>query len=220
MLKCAESLQREKEALSDAFRTHNELGTRVETWVQEHCEDSEKDKYHMFIGDLERVVNLLLSLCGRLARIERSLASLHKQEPIEGSSELQDSLVHKRTLLLRQTQDALELRDHLERRQCTVHAFLRRSLAPVQLQQYRRLVRSTPALLIGLRRLDDLLRQAQEMLSLLLDTVPLEVTQARGWSRVGLALTATPLPLMRTQAPPMWHSGPTHLDCPVTVTSL
>ncbi|KAJ0057658.1 hypothetical protein NL108_011606 [Boleophthalmus pectinirostris] len=224
---CIESLEREKAELSAAFREHTELGARVEVWVQEQCEAVHRDKYLMFTGDLERVVNLLLSLCGRLARVERSLASLRRQEPAEGSTELWDSLVHKRSVLLRQTQDALELRDHLERRQCTVHSFLRLSLKPSQLQQYQHLVSSTPALLIAHRRLEDALQQNQEQLSLLLDTLPLEVTQARGWSRVGLTLSATPLLLLHSQAPPKWYPSSahvvprtSHLDCPVTVTTL
>lgn len=212
---CTDRLQREKEALNDVFRVHSELGNRVDAWVQQLCEDSERDKYHMFIGDLECVVNLLLSLCGRLARIERSLTLLRRQEPTEGSTELWDSLVHKQSLLLSQTQEALELREHLERRQVVVHGVLRRRLGVAQLRQYRRLVQTTPALLVGLKRLEELLGGARDALSLLLDTVPLEVTWARGWSRVGLALTAAPL-----QAPPTWHSGLAHLDCPATVTSL
>ncbi|XP_033845058.2 protein Shroom2-like [Periophthalmus magnuspinnatus] len=198
---CIESLEQEKEELSDAIRAHMELGRQVEAWVQEHCEAAHRTKYVMFIGDLERVVNLLLSLCGRLARVERSLASLRRQEPAEDSTELWDSLLHKQSILLRQTQDALELRDHLERRQCIVHEFLCYSLEPSQLQQYQRLVSSTPALVITHRRLDEMLQQTQEQLSLLLDTLPLEVTQARGWSRVGLALSATPL-LKISQVPP------------------
>ncbi|XP_072311379.1 protein Shroom3 [Eucyclogobius newberryi] len=217
-----ERLEREKAELSDDMKGHTELGLRVDAWVQERCDHAHTDKYRLFIGDLERVVNLLLSLCGRLARVERSLDSLCRQKPAEGSTELWDSLVHKRSVLLRQTQDALELREHLEQRQRTVHAFLRRRLQRPQLQLYRHLVGATPARLIALRRLDELIQRSQEQLSLLLDTVPLEVTQARGWSRVGLALTTPFRLLSHSQAPPAWHARvvPGPLDCPVTVTSL
>lgn len=34
----------------------------------------------MFAGDLEKIVNLLLSLCSRLSRIDRSLVSLERSE--------------------------------------------------------------------------------------------------------------------------------------------
>ncbi|KAK7895759.1 hypothetical protein WMY93_021084 [Mugilogobius chulae] len=159
---CIESLQREKKILSAELKAHRELGQRVDAWVQERCEEGQRDKYRLFIGDLERVVNLLLSLCGRLARVERSLEALARQEPAEGSTELWDSLAHKRSLLLRQTQDALELREHLEQRQCTVHAFLRRSLDPARLRLYQSLVSRTPALLISHRRLEDVIRQHQD----------------------------------------------------------
>lgn len=40
------------------------------------CKSNEFEKYHSFIGDLDKVVNLLLSLSGRLARVENALNSI------------------------------------------------------------------------------------------------------------------------------------------------
>lgn len=40
------------------------------------CKSNELEKYHLFIGDLDKVVNLLLSLSGRLARVENALNSI------------------------------------------------------------------------------------------------------------------------------------------------
>lgn len=34
----------------------------------------------MSVGDLERIVNLLLSLCSRMSRIDRSLLALEREE--------------------------------------------------------------------------------------------------------------------------------------------
>jgi len=36
----------------------------------------------LFAGDLEKIVNLLLSLCSRLSRIDRSLLALQREEPM------------------------------------------------------------------------------------------------------------------------------------------
>lgn len=55
---------------------NNALGEEVELLISELCKPNEFDKYKMFIGDLEKVVNLLLSLSGRLARVENVLSSL------------------------------------------------------------------------------------------------------------------------------------------------
>lgn len=37
----------------------------------------------MSAGDLEKIVNLLLSLCSRLMRIDRSLLALERDEPTQ-----------------------------------------------------------------------------------------------------------------------------------------
>lgn len=58
------------------IKLNNALGEEVETWISELCKPNEIDKYKMFIGDLDKVVNLLLSLSGRLARVENVLSGL------------------------------------------------------------------------------------------------------------------------------------------------
>lgn len=50
------------------------------------CKSNEFEKYRLFIGDLDKVVNLLLSLSGRLARVENALNSIDaeaNQEKVE-----------------------------------------------------------------------------------------------------------------------------------------
>lgn len=44
------ALQREKEALCEEQRCHQELGASIGALVQEHLKTNEKDKYNMFIG--------------------------------------------------------------------------------------------------------------------------------------------------------------------------
>lgn len=58
------------------IKLNNALGEEVEAVISELCKPNEFDKYRMFIGDLDKVVNLLLSLSGRLARVENVLSSL------------------------------------------------------------------------------------------------------------------------------------------------
>ena len=59
-----------------AYELLHQLGEEVEAWISELCKPNEIDKYKMFIGDLDKVVNLLLSLSGRLARVENVLSGL------------------------------------------------------------------------------------------------------------------------------------------------
>uniref|UniRef100_A0A3B5LE92 ASD2 domain-containing protein n=1 Tax=Xiphophorus couchianus TaxID=32473 RepID=A0A3B5LE92_9TELE len=119
----------------------------------------------MSAGDLERIVNLLLSLCSRLSRVDKSLYFSAPPLP-------QDSLHHKRSLLLRQTEDARELKENLDRRQRTVTAILTGYLTEAQLHDYRLFVSAKPSLLIRQRQLDDLIRQREEQLARLAESLP------------------------------------------------
>ncbi|KAM4527733.1 protein Shroom3 isoform 2-T2 [Odontesthes bonariensis] len=173
------ALQREKEALCEEQRRHQALGASIETLVQERLKANERDKFSMFIGDLEKIVNLLLSLCSRLSRIDRSLLALQREELMsEDAAEERESLHHKRSLLLRQTEDARELKENLERRQCVVHAILSGYLTAPQLQDYGHFVGAKPSLLIRQRHLDDLTRQGEEQLTRLEESLPAELTEA------------------------------------------
>lgn len=71
-----EILKEAKESLLTDIKLNNGLGEEVEVLISELCKPNEFDKYKMFIGDLDKVVNLLLSLSGRLARVENILSSL------------------------------------------------------------------------------------------------------------------------------------------------
>lgn len=59
------------------------LGRQVEATVQRRCRPNQLDKFRMFVGDLDKVVSLLLSLSGRLARVENALNSLEEEAPPE-----------------------------------------------------------------------------------------------------------------------------------------
>lgn len=50
--------------------------SQVESMVVSVCKPNEVDKFRMFIGDLDKVVSLLLSLSGRLLRVETTLDTL------------------------------------------------------------------------------------------------------------------------------------------------
>ncbi|XP_068430181.1 protein Shroom3 isoform X2 [Clinocottus analis] len=177
------ALRREREALSEEQRRHQALGASVDALVQDCLKTNERDKYAVFIGDLERIVNLLLSLCSRLSRIHRSLLALERGESTQDTASERESLHHKRSLLLGQTEDARELKENLDRRQRVVHGILSGYLTEPQLQDYRRFVSTKPSLLIRQRRVDDLIRQGEDQLARLAESLPHELAEARGWSR-------------------------------------
>lgn len=71
-------LREARESLQQDILDNNTLGDEVEDRVQQVCKPNELDKFRMFVGDLDKVVSLLLSLSGRLARVENALNSLEE----------------------------------------------------------------------------------------------------------------------------------------------
>lgn len=51
-------------------------GEELEVMVRDLCKPSEFDRYMMFIGDLEKVVSLLLCLSSRLARVQNAMSRM------------------------------------------------------------------------------------------------------------------------------------------------
>lgn len=87
----------------------------MEALISELCKPNEFDKYKMFIGDLDKVVNLLLSLSGRLARVENVLRGLgedaSKEERVCGLAGYRLSPLSIETLL--RDDRRCGLREHL-----------------------------------------------------------------------------------------------------------
>lgn len=76
-------LREARESLQEDVLDNNALGEEVEAQVQQVCKPNELDKFRMFVGDLDKVVSLLLSLSGRLARVENALNSLEEDATAE-----------------------------------------------------------------------------------------------------------------------------------------
>ncbi|KAH0630741.1 hypothetical protein JD844_003924 [Phrynosoma platyrhinos] len=76
-------LQEAQRGLEDDLNANVALGKEVESHVKRVCKAHEFEKFRLFIGDLDKVVNLLLSLSGRLARVENALGGLAPDAPEE-----------------------------------------------------------------------------------------------------------------------------------------
>uniref|UniRef100_A0A674MDR3 Shroom family member 1 n=1 Tax=Takifugu rubripes TaxID=31033 RepID=A0A674MDR3_TAKRU len=144
---------------------HAAHGAALELLVREHCLPVELERYNLFIGDLERVVNLLLCLSARLARVQNALSTVD-QFPSPGFSSLQ-SLDSRHRLLCKQREDAKDLKVNLDRRENVVSTFLSRQLSAEQLQDYRRFVQTKASLLIRQKDLEEKQRLGEEQLEAL-----------------------------------------------------
>lgn len=58
-------------------------GEALALLVRDHCLPVELERYNLFIGDLERVVNLLLCLSARLARVQNALSTVDQHTDAE-----------------------------------------------------------------------------------------------------------------------------------------
>ncbi|CAH2301513.1 Shroom3 isoform X1 [Pelobates cultripes] len=157
-----------KESLLLDIKINNSLGEEVETLIESLCKPNEYDKYKMFIGDLDKVVNLLLSLSGRLARVENVLSRLTK----DTNAEERKTWNEKKKQLCGQHEDARELKENLDRREKLVMDILGNYLTGEQFQEYQHFVKMKSTLLIKQRELDDKIKLGQEQLKCLLEGLP------------------------------------------------
>ncbi|XP_038187731.1 protein Shroom3 isoform X3 [Arvicola amphibius] len=186
-----ETLQEAKGSLLMDIKLNNALGEEVEALISELCKPNEFDKYKMFIGDLDKVVNLLLSLSGRLARVENVLSGLGE----DASKEERSSLNEKRKILAGQHEDARELKENLDRRERVVLAILANYLSAEQLQDYQHFVKMKSTLLIEQRKLDDKIKLGQEQVKCLLESLPSDFRPKAGAISLPPALSSHVTPV-------------------------
>ncbi|XP_056345517.1 protein Shroom3 isoform X2 [Oenanthe melanoleuca] len=198
-----EILKEAKEGLLEDIKMNNALGEEVELLISTLCKPNEFDKYKMFIGDLDKVVNLLLSLSGRLARVENVLSSLGDS----ANSEERSSLNEKRKLLAGQHEDARELKENLDRRERLVLDILGNYLSEEQLQDYQHFVKMKSALLIEQRELDDKIKLGQEQLKCLMESLPAGFTPRDAAAAAALAAALNTSSGLGGKAPPAASSS-------------
>lgn len=71
-----QSLCEERELILSEARECGKRGEELEAMVQDVCKPNEFERYMMFIGDLEKVVSLLLCLSSRLARVQNAMRKI------------------------------------------------------------------------------------------------------------------------------------------------
>ncbi|XP_023563857.1 protein Shroom2 isoform X2 [Octodon degus] len=160
-------LREARESLLEDIQANNALGDEVEAVAKDVCKPNEFDKFRMFIGDLDKVVNLLLSLSGRLARVENALNNL-EDSPSPGDRQ---SLLEKQRVLIQQHEDAKELKENLDRRERIVFDILAAYLSEESLADYEHFVKMKSALIIEQRELEDKIHLGEEQLKCLLDSL-------------------------------------------------
>ncbi|XP_072288042.1 protein Shroom4 isoform X2 [Pyxicephalus adspersus] len=160
-------LNEAQQGLQEDITANMMLGCELESLLKSLCKPNEYDKFRLFIGDLDKVVNLLLSLSGRLTRVE---SALNCSDP-EPSVEEKLNLLEKKKQLTDQLEDAQELKAHVTRREQVVLETLSKYLNEDQLQDYQHYVKMTSALIVEQRELEDKIRLGEEQLRCLRESL-------------------------------------------------
>ncbi|XP_072232383.1 protein Shroom4 [Leuresthes tenuis] len=171
-------LREAQRGLQEDIRANSQLGDEVESMAVAVCKPNEVDKFRMFIGDLDKVVSLLLSLSGRLLRVETTLDALDPET--EHHERL--PLLEKKRQLMRQLSEAQDLKDHVDRREQAVSRVLARCLTPEQHRDYSHFVKMKAALLVEQRQLEDKIRLGEEQLRGLRESLGLGLGISMGMS--------------------------------------
>ncbi len=87
---------------------------------------------------------------------------------------LQRTLTEKRKLLIRQHEDAKELKDNLDRREGVVYDILASYLSEENMADYEHFVKMKSALIIEQRKLEDKIKLGDEQLKCLMDSLPID----------------------------------------------
>ncbi|XP_028993136.1 protein Shroom4 isoform X2 [Betta splendens] len=171
-------LREAQRGLQEDIRANAQLGEEVEGMVVSVCKPNEVDKFRMFIGDLDKVVSLLLSLSGRLLRVEATLDALDPETEQDERLPLQE----KKRQLMRQLSEAQDLKDHVDRREQAVSRVLGRCLSPEHHRDYSHFVKMKAALLVEQRQLEDKIRLGEEQLRGLRESLGLGLGIGMGMS--------------------------------------
>ncbi|KFR08182.1 Protein Shroom1, partial [Opisthocomus hoazin] len=155
-----QTLCEDRELVLSEARDCAERGQELEAMVRDLCKPNEFERYMMFIGDLEKVVSLLLCLSSRLARVQNAMRR------IDGNTDAEEkqSLNERHKLLSRQREDAKDLKENL--------GILAKYLSDQQLQDYRRFVQVKTSLLIEQKDIEEQIKFFEEQLENLEKSIP------------------------------------------------
>ncbi|XP_048176228.1 protein Shroom1 isoform X2 [Corvus hawaiiensis] len=161
-------LWEERELVLSEARECAKRGEELEAMVRDLCKPNEFERYMMFIGDLEKVVSLLLCLSSRLARVQNAMNRM------DGSTDAEEkrSLNERHKLLAQQQEDAKDLKENLDRRERVVSGILAKYLTEQQLQDYQYFVQVKTSLLIEQKNLEEQIKFFKEQLENLEQSIP------------------------------------------------
>ncbi|XP_077984803.1 uncharacterized protein LOC144439390 [Glandiceps talaboti] len=162
-----EGLREEQTQLQIEMAENEEFGKGVTEMAKSVCTGNEFSKYNLFVDELDKIINLLLALSGRLARAENALNNL---EP-DCDEELKTSLTEKRDKLKTQHEEAKKLKEGIDRRNGQVATCLRKHLNDEEYADFQHFVTLKSTHIMTLRQISDNIKLGEEQLLALQDSM-------------------------------------------------
>nr|CAB3266064.1 protein Shroom3-like [Phallusia mammillata] len=157
-----------KDLLEVEMRENECLGKQVFDLTTQVCTSRELEKYNSFVMDVDRIINLLLSLSARLARVENAIQMM----PKDAEKQEMEQLCEKRKKLTEQHVEAKQLKENIDRRQKTVSEILARYFNHEQFADYEHYIKMKSALIMEQRELLDKSKLGQEQMQCLRESLP------------------------------------------------
>lgn len=162
------TVDKEIKSLLDVERKEIDgLGEQVNKMVNEMCDSKQYDKYVWFVREVDNIIKLLISLSGRLKRIEHSLATLHTHDTPERTK-----LMEKRRVLMEQHEEAKQLKSEIDEKQKRMSEMLATKLNHEQFADYEHFIKSKSSLIIEQREFEDKIKLCREQVERLKDGLP------------------------------------------------
>lgn len=180
------ALTNDRTSIIDQSTTNDLLGTDISSNVSKKLRPSEATKFRSYVDDVGHITMLLLSLSGRLARIENSLFNVadaaekvSRRPHLDLKNHLnslciffnQKTLEEKRTRLLDQLEEAKRLKIDIDRRGKNISTLLEKCLANAEYTDYDYFINTKAKLIVDLREITDRIQLNEDQLNALRETL-------------------------------------------------
>lgn len=157
-------LRNEQTMVIEECRLNDELGENVESYVTRVASPQEAAKFHLHVQEIGKITSLLLSLSGRLARIENAL--LVTDDQVE-----KKSLEDKRNRLQEQLEDAKNLKESIDKRSVNISNILYKYLSSDEYADYDHFINMKAKLIMDSREINEKIKLGEEQLAALKETL-------------------------------------------------
>ncbi|XP_076362697.1 uncharacterized protein LOC143253179 isoform X2 [Tachypleus tridentatus] len=164
-------LRAEQTVIREEMAQNESLGKDITARIEILAKPNEIDKYKLHVEEMEKIINLLLSISGRLARAQNALMCL----PEDTTEKEKRVLQAKCEKLTCQYEEAWRLKESINKRSQQIAKFLLQYLSGDEYSDYEHFIKMKSKLLIDAREIDEKIKLGEEQLVALRNSINFEV---------------------------------------------